>query len=290
MFQHPQLKPNPKPESPNPVAAEYYIRIRGVVKGPLTHDQILAQIRRKRLGRHHEMSLDAITWQKAGDLPELFAPDLPQRDTADPIAQSDFPASAEAVPAEAIQLSAPPEPEWFYSKNGGQLGPVTEAELNRLFASGKLNSATLVWKEGFEKWILASELPEFASTFVQSQPTQPLTASELPRAGFWEIFMGTSQAAVLPADSIHKYPNLTRYLKISETSARVLFVLLLTLLLIGCCAGIGIGTSTDEWRVVAGSCVLAPVGSVVLWLSFITWLATLELIRVWIKIEENTAK
>ena len=272
------------------MADEYYIRIRGVVKGPLTHDQILAQIRRKRLGRHHEMSVDAVTWQKAGDLPELFEPDVPQRGEPVAVAQNEFPVAPEPVPAEAIDASRLPESEWFYSKNNSELGPVTEAELNRMFASNQLNSATLVWKEGFESWILASEIPEFASTFVQPQPTQRTVVQEHRKAGFWEVFMGTSQAAVLPMDSIYKYPNLTRYLKIAETSARVLFVLLLTLLLIACCVGIGMGVSTDEWRLVAGSCALAPIGGMLLWLGFISWLASLELVRVWIKIEDNTAK
>jgi len=53
---------------------QYYVRVRGEVKGPWTQAQIQTQIRRKRIGRIHELSTDAAHWQKAGDMPELFEP------------------------------------------------------------------------------------------------------------------------------------------------------------------------------------------------------------------------
>lgn len=50
---------------------------------------------------------------------------------------------------------------WFYSKNGRQLGPVTESELLVKFASGELSKTDLVWKEGMHAW-MPFEKVEFA--------------------------------------------------------------------------------------------------------------------------------
>ena len=62
---------------------QYYIRVRGEVKGPWTEAQIQSQIRRKRIGRHHELSTDATNWQRAGDIAELFESAVPNRTRAD---------------------------------------------------------------------------------------------------------------------------------------------------------------------------------------------------------------
>jgi len=42
--------------------------------------------------------------------------------------------------------------EWYYEKNGAQSGPVTEAVLNELVASGEMSSQNLVWQEGMADW------------------------------------------------------------------------------------------------------------------------------------------
>jgi uncharacterized RDD family membrane protein YckC len=41
---------------------------------------------------------------------------------------------------------------WFYAENGQQRGPVTDADLQALLAAGKINSETLVWREGMAEW------------------------------------------------------------------------------------------------------------------------------------------
>ncbi len=41
---------------------------------------------------------------------------------------------------------------WYYSLNGQQTGPVTEAQLTALISSGAINTSTLVWKEGMPDW------------------------------------------------------------------------------------------------------------------------------------------
>lgn len=49
---------------------------------------------------------------------------------------------------------------WYYSKNGTQLGPVSEEELAEKGRSGEVSPADLVWKEGMGDWLPLSQFPE----------------------------------------------------------------------------------------------------------------------------------
>lgn len=42
--------------------------------------------------------------------------------------------------------------QFYYSSEGAQRGPVSEAEILSLIASGELNAATVVWTEGMMDW------------------------------------------------------------------------------------------------------------------------------------------
>ncbi len=46
-------------------------------------------------------------------------------------------------------------PEWHYSKNDTQFGPISSAELKQLAASGGLSPSDLIWKEGMVEWKVA---------------------------------------------------------------------------------------------------------------------------------------
>jgi type II secretory pathway pseudopilin PulG len=50
-------------------------------------------------------------------------------------------------------------PEWYYSQNGAKQGPITEAHLKQLAASGELRPADHVWKQGMADWLPASSVP-----------------------------------------------------------------------------------------------------------------------------------
>lgn len=41
---------------------------------------------------------------------------------------------------------------WYYVENGQQRGPVGEAELDALLQAGKINSETLIWRDGMANW------------------------------------------------------------------------------------------------------------------------------------------
>ncbi len=49
---------------------------------------------------------------------------------------------------------------WFYERGGERGGPVSSEEILKLYRSGSLGGANLVWREGFDNWIpfSASEL------------------------------------------------------------------------------------------------------------------------------------
>lgn len=50
---------------------------------------------------------------------------------------------------------------WHYVKDGQKQGPVDDAQLKALLASG-LPASTLVWKDGMAEWVAASTIPELA--------------------------------------------------------------------------------------------------------------------------------
>lgn len=52
--------------------------------------------------------------------------------------------------------------QWYYSKNGTQLGPVEESELRAKLGSGEISAADLVWKDGMTDWLPAAKVAEFA--------------------------------------------------------------------------------------------------------------------------------
>ena len=57
--------------------------------------------------------------------------------------------------------------DWFYTSQGLQQGPVTEIELKAMLRAGSVLPTDLVWRDGLEDWIPASEAPE-----LWQQPTE----------------------------------------------------------------------------------------------------------------------
>ena len=42
---------------------------------------------------------------------------------------------------------------WYYVQNGQQMGPVSQADLDQLAASGTISAETYVWREGLSDWV-----------------------------------------------------------------------------------------------------------------------------------------
>lgn len=72
--------------------------------------------------------------------------------------------------------------QWYYSKNGTQLGPVDESALRSKLASGELSPSDLVWREGLADWLPAARVPEFQSSPTAAAPgplSPPVSAPPL---------------------------------------------------------------------------------------------------------------
>lgn len=91
---------------------------------------------------------------------------------------------------------------WFYSKNGTQLGPVTEQELSEKASRGEISVSDLVWKEGMSDWKPLGQVTEFSGIISQVPP--PVNAG-----GYGNIPL--AQPAAYPASRIAQ-ANIPNYL------------------------------------------------------------------------------
>jgi len=69
--------------------------------------------------------------------------------------------------------------QWYYSANGQQQGPVSQADLEALVRKGDVTPETLVWREGLPNWAAYSTVASTPAT--AASPARPLTA--VPAAG-----------------------------------------------------------------------------------------------------------
>src|ERR1051326_179962 len=66
---------------------------------------------------------------------------------------------------------------WYYVDAGQQAGPVDDAQLEALVASGKIKPETLVWKEGMTTWQAYQEVAQPAQARLRLATTAaPATA------------------------------------------------------------------------------------------------------------------
>ncbi|BCX49944.1 interferon-induced protein [Haloferula helveola] len=70
--------------------------------------------------------------------------------------------------------------QWYYSNNGQQSGPVTEAELRDKIASREIGADDLVWTEGMSEWQSVARTPAVSSALVASQPAPAVPPETLP--------------------------------------------------------------------------------------------------------------
>ncbi|MGB5367985.1 MAG: GYF domain-containing protein [Polyangiales bacterium] len=57
------------------------------------------------------------------------------------------------------------EATWYIVVDGEQKGPLAPIDLSQLFAKGSVSLESYVWREGFDDWRVASEVPEVAQLF-----------------------------------------------------------------------------------------------------------------------------
>lgn len=60
---------------------------------------------------------------------------------------------------------------WYYARGESEQGPISSAQIKALAATGALRKSDLVWKEGMENWLPASEVDElFPGGKAKSKP------------------------------------------------------------------------------------------------------------------------
>lgn len=62
---------------------------------------------------------------------------------------------------------------WFYSKDGQQVGPVAFTEIERLYSEGQLNDDSLIWQQGTTNWVKLSAARAAASEPVPAAAPAP---------------------------------------------------------------------------------------------------------------------
>ncbi len=76
---------------------------------------------------------------------------------------------------------------WYYESAGKQNGPVSESELDRLLAEGKVTPDTLVWREGLAGWAAMRTVRPAPSSIPQAAAASPEPVSpgaEAPPPGY----------------------------------------------------------------------------------------------------------
>ena len=112
---------------------------------------MLSQIRRKRIGKHHDVSVDGgQTWSHASDFDELFV-----------------------LQGRSSNGTSPHL--WHYVFDNKKLGPVTEEEVRLLITSGSMSGRDLVWNNSLPEWVPVSQVPAFAN----SVPMETERATEI---------------------------------------------------------------------------------------------------------------
>jgi len=93
--------------------------------------------------------------------------------------------------------------QWYYSKNGVQLGPVGQAELRAKIATGEVSPAELVWRDGMADWVPASQVPELTG--------QAATATAMP-AGSSSPYAPPAQVATAATPGFGDDSHIPNYL------------------------------------------------------------------------------
>ena len=146
---------------------QLYVRIRGRALGPYDQEKLQSLVRFGQLSRMQEVSTDATNWVRASTYPELFVNQGP------PSVLVEEQAVVE-VQKPSTKNGPPPMlfgQQWWYGKNGSEAGPVDQATLQQMLASGTLSPDDIVWTDGMAQWVPAGQAPGLAP--VRTPPPPP---------------------------------------------------------------------------------------------------------------------
>src|SRR5262245_49828510 len=102
--------------------------------------------------------------------------------------------------------------QWYYAKNGQQLGPVSTEVLTRMTGAGQVQPTGLVWREGMPNWAPARSVrglfPEPAPTPAAYAPAPaPAPAARAPAAGEAAAYHLNPEPVVVPAPAREPAPE-----------------------------------------------------------------------------------
>lgn len=88
------------------------------------------------------------------------------------------------APAEASAMASGPEPTWHVVVGGDQQGPYTDAQVGEMLTAGTIDWDAYVWREGFEGWVAAREVPELVRALSNEgdEEDEATTAGVVPAA------------------------------------------------------------------------------------------------------------
>ena len=160
---------------------EYYIRIRGTVRGPFPPDKLKELARRGQFSRVYHVSADGVNWEPAAKHPELLpeakavkirkqAAQSELANSAYELAEFDEPAATSPAGEErvatsggrrepAVDVSWQNNTTWYYAHAGREVGPLSFAELKHAVLRGDLTYNDCVWTEGMSDWMDVLSVP-----------------------------------------------------------------------------------------------------------------------------------
>ncbi len=80
---------------------------------------------------------------------------------------------AHAVDSVGEAADASSDDGWYIVVDGAQQGPLSAPELGKLFAGGSVGLDSYVWKEGFDDWKVANEVPELLNALETAGQGEP---------------------------------------------------------------------------------------------------------------------
>ncbi len=74
--------------------------------------------------------------------------------------------------------------EWYYAKNGQQLGPVSQENLLELHGNGSILGTDLVWNETMTEWVMLNKVPGLTVPPTVAPGFPPPHSPALPASSF----------------------------------------------------------------------------------------------------------
>lgn len=172
---------------------------------------------------------------------------------------------------------------------------MSSKDLRALLATGRLLGSDRIWSETLSDWVPAEDVPQFMGSVTQTSTSTPAKKSSASHS-LAKPASGISRCAwepPVPTASTNRFPNLCRFLEISESIQRITFCLLCAsascLYVFLVCSVAYRGDVALAFGVFFGGLVALLSAILILWLGFLSSMAMLELMRVQLRIEDNTS-